>query len=259
MKKRKAAATPVPTVSPATGVSRAGLSERVYDILRSQIFSRQLVAGSKLNIDQIARALAVSATPVREAVNRLVAERLAIYEPFQGYSLAPSLNFKELEQVMALRELLEAFAARVGAPKITDDDLRVMIDCVSEMEALARQAGYIVFKRFDQRDNEFHDVIIRTADNAFLVDSYRSISMHIRLARIFYADSRTDMAAVVTEHRAILEAFKRHDGARAAALLSGHLDGARGRLSTMVADFTQSAAELKSALRLERIKSGSSR
>lgn len=252
-------AVPAPPVPAATGPIRAGLAERVYDILRSQIFSRQLVAGSKLNIDQIARDLGVSATPVREAVNRLVAERLAVYEPYQGYSLAPSLNVEELKQVMALRELLEAFAAREGAPKITDANLRAMIDCADEMGALARQAGYIVFKRFDQRDNEFHDLIIRSAGNPFLVDSYRSISMHARVARIFYADSRTDMAAVVAEHRAILEAYKRRDGVRAATLLSRHLDGARERLSAMVTDFTESTAQLKTALHLERSKSGNSR
>lgn len=255
MRKRKSAV--VSTLPPAAAAAtRAGLADRVYDILRSQIFARQLIAGSKLNIDQIARELAVSATPVREAVNRLVAERLAVYEPYQGYSLAPSLNLQELEQVMALRELLEAFAAREGAAKIGDDDLRAMTDCADEMKALARQTGYLVFKRFEQRDNEFHDLIIRSANNAFLVDSYRAISLHIRMARIYYAGGGTDMAAVVVEHRAILEAYQRRDGAQAAALLSRHLLGARGRLSTMVADFMQGTADLRSALHAQCGKSG---
>ena len=63
MRKRKSAV--VSTLPPAAAAAtRAGLADRVYDILRSQIFARQLIAGSKLNIDQIARELAVSATPV---------------------------------------------------------------------------------------------------------------------------------------------------------------------------------------------------
>ena len=254
MRRRKLAV--IPTTAAGAPASRAGLADGVYDILRSQIFSRQLLAGSKLNIDQIARDLGVSATPVREAVNRLVADRLAIYEPYQGYSLVPSLNLKELEKVMALRELLEAFAAREGAPIVTDDHLRQMLDCVDEMEALARQTGYRVFKPFDRRDNEFHDLIICGADNEFLVDSYRTISGHIRMARIYYADGGTDMAAVIAEHRAIMDAYRRRDGARAAASLSRHLEGAKGRLAAMVADFTHGTATLKHALHLQRGKSG---
>ena len=57
------------------------------------------------------------------------------------------------------------------------------------------------------------NLIIRSANNAFLVDSYRAISLHIRMARIYYAGGGTDMAAVVLEHRAILKAYKRRDGA----------------------------------------------
>lgn len=251
-KKRNTSVPPVPV---AIATARIGLAERVYDILRSQIFSRQLLAGSKLNVGQIARDLDVSATPVREAVNRLVAERVAVYETFQGYALAPSLNSEELAQVIPLRELLEVYAAREGAPKITDDDLRAMTACVDEMKALARQTGYAAFKHFDERDNDFHDMIIRSAGNVYLVNSYSSISMKIRMARVFYAQGGTDTTAVVAEHRAILNAYKRRDGARASALLSAHLDSARARLSTMVTDFTQSTAKLKSALRLDQRKS----
>jgi DNA-binding GntR family transcriptional regulator len=233
-------------VAPA---SKPGLSERVYDILRHRIYERQLLVGSKLNIDYLARELGVSATPVRDAINRLVAERLAVYEPYQGYSLAPPLTPAEVEKIMAVRELLEVHAAREGAPRISEEGLHQLALCIEDMVAKTGTMSFTSFTEFDRRDNDFHELIVRSAENSFLTESYQPINARTRMGRLYYANGATDAASVIREHRDVLDAYRRRDGVSAAEALSRHLRSARQRLSALMMQLTGESEALASELR----------
>lgn len=234
-------------VSPARHPTERGSPQRarashVYEVLRSQVFERRLNAGTRLNIDQIARDLGVSATPVREAINRMVMEGLAVYERFSGFTLTPPLGREEIGELHQLRRLLETFAARTGAATMPAETVETLRACTQGMQDLAAHVNYAAFKAFDQADNDFHEIIVRSAGNRFLVDSYAAIGARIRMARMYYAGGPTDMHSVVTEHWRVLAALEQRDGAKAAESLDEHLQAASRRLVAMVEHFTASEA-----------------
>jgi DNA-binding GntR family transcriptional regulator len=217
--------------------ARHGMGEQVYEILRAQIFERHLVAGARLNIEKIARDLSVSATPVREAINRMLADGLVTYEPYVGYTLAPPLNRESLAKLHQARELIERHSAKVGAVSVTREIIRRMEDCTVAMEAAAADYRYDSFKVFEARDNEFHDLIVESANNTHLSDAYRPIGTRVRMLRVYYSGGPTDIRAVLSEHHAILAAFKKGDGNAAAAAVTKHLESAARRLQSMVEHF----------------------
>src|SRR6185437_13937953 len=145
-----------PEISDAS--NRQGMAEQVYDILRAQIFERKIIAGTRLNIDKFARELAVSATPVREAINRMVADRLVTYEPYSGYTLAPADDREGLIKLRRARQLIEVYSAKVGAPLAGPDLIKDMEACNNDMISAVSDYRYTSFKTFEKRDNDFHDL-----------------------------------------------------------------------------------------------------
>ena len=225
----------------ALGPERHALVERVYDLIREQIFARTLVAGSRLNIDHIARELGVSATPVREAVNRLAAEGLATYEPYSGYMLSPPFKLHEIRKLQDVRALMETYAARTGAP-LPSGAPNQMEAYTLKMESLVANMNFQSFKAFDKIDNDFHKLIVESADNPYLTESYSGINTRARITRLYYSGGPTDVRAVIEEHRAVLEAYRKRDGEAAARALDKHLQAASRRLEVMVEQFTGTLA-----------------
>ncbi len=69
-------------------LGRSGLATRAYEALREQILDQTIKPGARLNIDQLTGALGVSSSPIREALARLLSERLVSFAPYIGYSAA---------------------------------------------------------------------------------------------------------------------------------------------------------------------------
>src|SRR5262249_51966622 len=102
---------------------RVALVDGVYGALKERIMDQSTPPGTRLSIETLAAELGVSATPVREALTRLAAERLLVVEPFKGYTTRPLLNQRELSELLDVRLLLEAEAARLASRRATRMDL----------------------------------------------------------------------------------------------------------------------------------------
>src|SRR5207302_468801 len=77
---------------------RQMLSDGVYEAIKRLLMEHTLPPASRVNIDQLARQLNVSPTPVREALARLEADALVVKEPLRGYTAAPLLDLRALEE-----------------------------------------------------------------------------------------------------------------------------------------------------------------
>ena len=103
---------------------RASMPDQVHEIIRGRIFDRVYEPGERLQIDGLAKELAVSATPVREALGRLAAEGLARSAPFVGFSVAPLPQAGFYEQLYEFRLVLELWATRTAAQRRSEAGIR---------------------------------------------------------------------------------------------------------------------------------------
>ena len=94
---------------------RQVLADDVYESIKGMIMDHLIAPGERVNIDAVARELEVSQTPVRESLARLEADGLVTKLPLRGYSVAPLLTRRELEELFQLRLLIEPWGAGQAA------------------------------------------------------------------------------------------------------------------------------------------------
>jgi DNA-binding GntR family transcriptional regulator len=214
------------------------LATSVYDRLKARIMDQHYPPGERLNIDALAIDLAVSPTPIREALARLAAERLITFEAYKGYRVSPLLTLEQVHDLMHARRLLEVDGARLAARHIMLPDLitveKIMQRILEESAHTELGSWSRGYRRFNQLDKEFHELILTAADNQFLLGAYRSLNVHIELGRFYQVFQELDQQQTLVEHDAIFRALKAHDGAAAAAAVEAHLHATEERIFRLI-------------------------
>src|ERR1700754_4553252 len=93
-----------------TRADRSALSDRVYHLLKARIIDLDLGPGERLHVENLAAQLGVSPTPVREALNRLSAERIVTAAAYRGFHVSLLLSSQELAQLLSARRVIETAA-----------------------------------------------------------------------------------------------------------------------------------------------------
>src|SRR6266508_3744588 len=121
--------------------------ENVYEQLRDEIVHGQLPAGVPLPLSDLAEQFGVSTMPIRAALLRLEAEGFVVQFRHRGAIVAP-LSLEDLEEIQAVRAGFEGFAARVGAERISVEDLRRMSSLLERVRGRSRPSldSYISFQ-----------------------------------------------------------------------------------------------------------------
>jgi DNA-binding GntR family transcriptional regulator len=213
---------------------RVALVDGVYGALKERIMDQSTPPGARLSIETLAAELGVSATPVREALTRLAAERLLVVEPFKGFATRPLLNQRELSELLDVRLLLEAEAARLAARRATRMDLRALERELVEMDRLTPKPRYREFSTYLLHDQWFHELLVAASGNPLLLETFSSLHSHAQLARLVHRLGTFDHQDNAIEHRAIIDAVKAHDPDRAATAVGVHLSRYEAQLADVI-------------------------
>lgn len=203
---------------------RTALVDGVYDSLKERIMDQATPPGARLSIETIAGELGVSATPVREALARLAAERLVTFEAFKGYTTMRMPTQRELTDLLEVRRLLETEGARLAARRAVRADNRAMERELAAMDALQPTPRYRDFGVYVLHDQRFHERLVAASGNPILLETFRGLRTHVQLARLVHQLGTFDDKENAVEHRAILAAVKAHDPDAAAEAVRIHLD-----------------------------------
>lgn len=204
------------TPQPAGLTRRA--TDQVFQLLRDRIISGELPAGARVEIDAIAYELAISRTPVREAVLQLESAGLVERLPYKG-SVVTGVNPARFEEVTALRIQAEGLAAGVGAPRLTDGDIAEMTQLQERIEALSGDPAYSL-GLFNDLNRRFHHVLYAAADSPLLLQQIEQLTVDADRIRIHF-----NIVPVSADefHQPILAACRARDGAAARELTRRHI------------------------------------
>lgn len=194
---------------------RGTQADRVYAEIRRWIIDGELAEGEELNHVALAKHFGTSRIPVREALQRLSAERLLTSSPFRGHQV-PALTADEIGELIEIRRLLECLAVRRHAPAFGPDQIAHLRTVNERLRATADPHEWL------RGDWEFHRLLCGgdtvTAD--FVGDIRRRINR--------YLDAATRMGdrhvSAVDEHAAIVEALESGDVAEAERRLARHIE-----------------------------------
>ena len=197
----------------------ATLNERIYQSLRDDILANRLPPGAPLNEVAIASAFSVSRGPVREAIRRLNAEKLAILVPRRG-SIVSSLSAEEFLDAYRVREALEVLAVRLATPYLEPavlDELEQLHQQMVESASAGDTDGFF------SANTTFHTLIVDRSGNEKLQEIYHPMVNQMRRYRMSSVSLRGGLQRSCEEHHAILEAMKSGAADEAARLLSEHI------------------------------------
>ncbi|HMN98815.1 MAG TPA: GntR family transcriptional regulator [Miltoncostaeaceae bacterium] len=203
--------------------------DRVYAFVKERILDGAYPGGELLSEGEVAEALEVSRTPVREAFLLLEAEGLMRLYPKRGALVVP-VSPGEVRDLMDTRLLVERDAAR----RVARDEGRRGRVATELQDLLDRQQAALDggdVPAFVRTDRDFHHAIVAAAGNAILArlsDSLRDRQR--RMVATTVARDPALMRRFLDEHRAICDAIGAGDARAAGRLVEAHLEGARAGL-----------------------------
>jgi len=198
--------------------------DRAYEYLRAELLSDPELPGTFINEQDVAEAVGVSRTPVREALLMLSAQHLVQLVPHRG-AFVPTLTGAQASQVFAVREMIEHWCAReaIAGGRAPVAQMRAALD------VQRRRSGDA--KAFIEADRDFHALLISSAGNTVLEDMYEGLRVrHVLIGVTAVRRPGARIEDVLDEHQAIVDALAAADPGRAEAVITAHLDATRRRL-----------------------------
>jgi DNA-binding GntR family transcriptional regulator len=198
--------------------SDGNLREQVLQQVRSEIISGESAPGAMYSVPNLAAALGVSTTPVREALLEL--SRSGLIEPLRnrGFKVvAPTLS--QLRNLFDLRELLEVYAVELAALKRRKDlaSLRLLADEVGRAVNSGDVAEYL------KADRRFHQGLVELADNELLTENVLALRDKMRLYGINTSSGQERQRESIAEHYRFIELVDIGDAESAKALMKNHI------------------------------------
>jgi len=223
--KRSVAARPA---EPAASREDETLAMVAYRRLRRDIVTGAFAPGQPLRLEVLRQRYGLSFSPLREALNRLQAERLVVAAALRGFSVAP-LSTEEMWDATETRILIETEALRRSIER-GDDAWEVQI--VAAFHALALQARRVTsnaanddeFWLLEARHRDFHHALIASCGSprlTSLADQLHAETQRYRLPSLA-GGSPSAKRDIAREHRDIMEAALGRTPTEAVALLAAH-------------------------------------
>lgn len=199
-------------------LTRATLTEQVQDALRLDILEGVFAPGQRLRPVELSERYKVSATPLREALQRLAAQSLVEIDPRMGVSVA-RISQGDLHDIHWLRGVLESMA------------LERAIERGDEAWETELRAAYATLKGQTEDDpiawsvahRRFHEALFAPCGSPWLLRVLDTLYDHSERYRLVSVQKGTQEA--VREHNAVFAATVDRDKSRAVGALRRHIEG----------------------------------
>ncbi len=191
----------------------------------------------QLSESALAAQFGTSRTPIREALKQLQTEKLVKIVPRVG-TFVTEPSWQEIVEISLVKEVLEGLAARLVAQR---GDRTTLAELEANLEESDLATANNANARYVELVRDFHDLIVRNANNQKLLDHYTTVMNQYPYSRLVFSSLQQPARprTSVSEHRAIFRAIAAGDGDAAEIAMRTHAASARRALA---ATLLQSAA-----------------
>lgn len=198
---------------------RQNLASDLADQLRELIISGQIAHGRRINEVHLARQLAVSRTPLREALTRLAGEGFIRVEARRGF-FVPPLSADEVRDLYPLRAVLDPSALELaGLPSA---------ETLAKLQKLNRELAAVRNNpaRLINLDKTWHRMLIADCPNRALLEIIDRLIQRTSRYEYAYLSKQSGQKTAVAEHEAVLEALRQRKLKLAVKALKQNLSSA---------------------------------
>lgn len=211
-----------------SNVVRATLSEQVHQELRARILGGQLLSGHRLLPEELANDLAISQTPVKEALLRLEADGLVVSGLRKGAAVR-RFTLKDVEDLYEARIFIEIASLETAFARgaVTTKLLGALSETLERHAFHLRRDTMKDLTTALAFDRDFHHMLVEARDNAVIAGWHQRILAQTHTAYVYLVN---DTSQVYGEHRDILDALRAGSVDQARDALERHLQRSRQTL-----------------------------
>ena len=230
--------------SPAD-IAEPSQTVRVQLLLRELILGGELKPGSRIAELTLVERLGASRTPIRMALVRLQEEGLLEALPHGGFAVK-DFSEADIHDAIELRGTLEGLCARLAAERgVTTVLMSEARDCVEQIDALLAVPSLSEesFGGYVELNGRFHELLAEMSGSDMVrrqLERAKTLPFAspngFVLARSTGPDARDALVVAQAQHRAVLDAIRRREGARAESLMREHARNAHANLRAALAD-----------------------
>lgn len=192
----------------------ASLADQAYDALETQLVTLAWPPGAAVQEQELAAAVGIGRTPVREAVQRLAAHGLLQIIPRKGLRVAP-VQRSELARIVEVRRVLERLQVAKAVERADSQQQQGLALLAAQFTRVGDR-----LERYMQLDVALDNLLGEAAGNPWLVRGLAPLHAHCR--RLWFLQrGRFDLPRAADLHAALANAVAQADGSGAIRALNG--------------------------------------
>lgn len=204
--------------------------DMVYNALRSDILNATLEPGSRLRIEALRQRFDVGSSTIREALSRLLVDKLVLSREQRGFLVAP-MSLTDFRELTTMRIVLEVQAVReavAAGDEAWENRLLAAAHQLQKTEERLTEGKSQpdVAVAWEERNREFHDALVASCTNDWLLRFRATVFAHGFRYRRISMPQRDVPRDVRDEHQALFEAALARDADRAARATELHIRNA---------------------------------
>lgn len=189
------------------------IADQVYNLIKKKIFEQEILAGERLLEVSLSKSLNVSRTPVREALRLLQKDGLVERIP-KGGVIVTQLSINDLQEIIALRKMIETYAADLACERITDgeiEQLEYLMQRAEKMIVAEREGKDIDITQFSTLNSEFHNTLSRGAHSSYITKILEIVQIPNLRFRPLSLEDKNHRIRGLKEHKEMIELLRSKD------------------------------------------------
>jgi len=195
---------------------RVSAKENAFNQLQQWIIDGTLHPGEKLNDTELAGALGVSRTPIRESLQLLEVQGFVRMYPGKATQVT-EVDKESITDLLPPLAALQALSAELAIPQLTEEAIALLESTNRRFAHAVYTENYFSALKIDE---EFHQIIVDVADNPYIITMIASLQAHVR--RLFFHNSIILTEKSIDEHDKIIMFMKNRDEANVSAIMRGN-------------------------------------
>lgn len=193
--------------------TRITAKESAFTQLQQWIIDGTLQPGEKLNDIELAEALGVSRTPIRESLQLLEVQGFVKMYPGKATQVT-EVDKESINDLLPPLAAMQALSTELAAPNLNKKVIKELEETNDRFAKAVQEQDYFTALKIDE---EFHQIIVDQAANQYIHTIVASLQTHVR--RLFFHNSIILTEKSIDEHKDIIKLLKESNGEKAAAIM----------------------------------------
>lgn len=199
------------------------VSDLARRYIERQIVLGELSPGEKVIEANVANALLISRSPVREAISALESKGLVVQRPRRGAVVSP-IDASYIWEIYTLQSQFYIAGLSLGWERITKADINELDRQVDQMGKISASSTPDI-ERYQELNHSFHLLPIVRSGHRRLLEHANNYHVHVK--RLSYMNMTHEIEYLGRSaefHRSIVEAIRARDLKASRTLLQEHVD-----------------------------------